>query len=133
MNETNTPETPYVQAPSDKTKDERMWAMITHLSGFAMYISGIGHIIGPLIVWLIKRDSSPFVDDQGKEALNFQISFSIYMLGAFLLFITVIGAIIAIPLFFVLPIAQIILMIVAAIKANEGVAYRYPAIIRFIK
>jgi Domain of unknown function (DUF4870) len=55
-------------------KDQRTWAMIAHLSGFAMYMSGIGLILGPLIVWLLKRDGNPFVDDQGKEALNFSIS-----------------------------------------------------------
>ncbi len=115
------------------SKDERMWAMVAHLSGFAIYITGVGHIVGPLIVWLMKRDGNPFVDDQGKEALNFQISWSIYMLANFLLFITVIGAIIAVPLFFILPIYHVVCMIIAGIKANDGVTFRYPATIRLIK
>ena len=114
-------------------KDERTWAMLAHLSGFAMYLTGIGHILGPLIVWLLKRDGSPFIDDQGKEALNFNITYSIYVIIAVICAITIIGLVVAIPMFFVLPILHIVFMIVAGIKANEGVAFRYPATIRFIK
>jgi len=114
------------------TKEERLWAMGAHLSAFAIYFSGVGHIVGPLIVWLVKRDTMPFVDDQAKEALNFQISWTIYLVANFLLFITVIGAFIAIPLFFILPIFHVVCMIVAAFKANDGVRYRYPMTIRFV-
>ena len=109
-----------------------MWAMIAHLSAFAIYFTGVGHIIGPLIVWLVKRDGNPLVDDQGKEALNFQISWTIYLIVNFLLFITVIGAIIAIPVFFILPVFHVVCMIIAAIKANDGIAFRYPLCIRFL-
>jgi len=59
------------------TKDDRTWAMLCHLSGLAGYVVPFGNIFGPLIIWLIKRDQSWFVDDQGKEALNFQISWAI--------------------------------------------------------
>ncbi len=113
-------------------KDERTWAMLAHVSAFAIYFTGIGHIVGPLIVWLVKRDGNPFVDDQGKESLNFQISWSIYMIANFVLFLTVIGAIIAIPVFFILPVFHVVCMIIAAIKANDGVAFRYPLCIRFL-
>lgn len=106
--------------------------MIAHLSAFAIYFSGIGHIVAPLIVWLSKRDGHPFIDDQGKEALNFQISWSIYMIANVILFITVIGAVIALPLFFVLPVFHVVCMVIAAIKANDGVAFRYPLCIRFL-
>ncbi len=129
MEPSDSPATAVTLAPS---KDERMWAMIAHLSAFAAYFTVVGHLLGPLIVWLSKRDGNPFVDDQGKEALNFQISWSIYMLANFLLFITVIGAIIAIPVFFVLPVFHIVCMIIAAIKANDGTAFRYPLSIRFL-
>ena len=114
------------------SKDERTWAMLAHVSAFAIYFTGIGHIVGPLIVWLVKRDGNPFVDDQGKESLNFQISWSIYMIANFVLFLTVIGAIIAIPVFFILPVFHVVCMIIAAIKANDGVAFRYPLCIRFL-
>ncbi len=114
-------------------KDQRTWAMIAHLSAFAYYISGIGHIIGPLIVWLSKRDGNPFVDDQAKEALNFQISITIYVIAAIIMCVTIVFAVIGIPILIVIHAFQIVCMIIAAIKANEGVAFRYPLSLRFIK
>ena len=110
-----------------------MWAMLAHVSAFAYYFSGIGHIIGPLIIWLAKRDSHPFIDDQAKEALNFQISVTIYAIGAVLLCFTVILAIIGIPVLIGLHVFQIVCIIIAAIKANDGVAFRYPLTLRLIK
>ncbi len=110
-------------------QEQRTWAMLAHLSAFAMYFTGIGHILGPLIVWLLKRDGNPFVDDQGKEALNFQITFSIYIGVAFLLCFVLIG----IPLLWALGIFHIVCMIIAAVKARDGVTFRYPATIRFFK
>ena len=126
------PSSPVTVEAAASTKEERLWAMIAHLSAFAMYFTVIGHIVGPLIVWLAKRDGNPLVDDQGREALNFQISWTIYLIANFILFITVIGAIIAIPIFFILPVFHIVCMIIAAIKANDGVAFRYPLCIRFL-
>jgi len=73
-----TPKPPPGPAPTPDDKDEKLWATLCHLSTFAFYVSGIGHIVGPLVVWLIKKDQYPLVDDQGKEVLNFQISMSIY-------------------------------------------------------
>ena len=106
--------------------------MIAHLSAFAMYCTAIGHIVGPLIIWLAKRDGHPFIDDQGKEVLNFQISWTLYVIANFLLLLTVIGAVVAIPLFFVLPAFHVICMIIGGIKANDGITFRYPLCIRFI-
>ena len=97
-----------------------------------MYATGIGHIVGPLVVWLAKRDGNPFVDDQGKESLNFQISWTIYMIANVILFFTIILAPIAIAGFFILPIFHVVCMIVGAVKANEGVAFRYPLCIRIL-
>src|SRR5205809_671571 len=98
-------------------KEQRTWAMIAHVSGFAGYLTGIGHLLGPLIVWLAKRDGKPFIDDQGREALNFQISISIYALGGIIMCFTVILAIIGIPLLIALGVFQVVCMIIAAIKA----------------
>lgn len=110
-------------------KDARTWAMLCHLAGFFFYVvPGVGHILGPLVIWLIKKDEYGFVDEQGKEAINFQISMSIY---GFIFGILVI-AFIGIPLLVLLWFAHWILMIVAAIKANDGDHYRYPLIIRLI-
>ncbi len=110
-------------------KEARTWAMLCHLGVFAGNIIPFGHIIAPLVIWLIKKDESPFVDDQGKESLNFQISMTIYFIIALLLMFVFIG-------FILLPalvIFDLVIVIVAAVKVNEGVKYRYPLSIRFIK
>jgi uncharacterized Tic20 family protein len=109
-------------------RDSRMWAMFCHLAALAGY-TGIpfGNVIGPLVVWLIKKDDHLFIDDQGKEAINFQISMTIYLIVAGLLCFVLIG----IPLLIFLAIAQVILIIIAAVKANSGELYRYPFAIRF--
>lgn len=88
-----------------------------------------GSLLGPLIVWQLKRESDPFVDAQGKEALNFQITVALAMFVSFLLMLVVIG-------FFLLGLvclAALVLTIIAGIKANEGKAYRYPFCLRLIK
>ncbi len=109
--------------------DERQWGMIAHLSALAGLIVPFGHLLGPLIVWLVKKDTMPFVDDQGKEALNFQITLSIALFVCFLLIFVAIG-IVLMPL---VGLAGLILAVIAGIKANEGVAYRYPFTLRLIK
>jgi uncharacterized protein len=117
------------QATAEISKDQRLWAMIAHLSAFSYYVSGIGIVLGPLIVWLAKRDGNPFVNDQGKEALNFQISVLIYGLMMLPLCLILIG----IPMLAALHIFQIVCIIIGAIKANDGVAFRYPLTIRLVK
>lgn len=109
-------------------KQERTWGMFCHLSALAAFIFPFGNIFGPLIVWLVKKDESPFVDDQGKESLNFQISFTIYCIIATVLAVIFIGIILLIAL----GIAFLILVIIAAVKANEGEEFRYPFIIRLV-
>ena len=124
-----TPETPAVQS------DERTWALIGHLSAFSAFITGIGCLLGPLIVWLVKRDTLPFAGEQAKEALNFNITVAIAFVGLWILtFITFgIGIILTIPLGLLLFVGWVVLTIIAAIKANEGVAYRYPFALRLVK
>lgn len=102
--------------------------MLAHLSALSGFIIPFGSILGPLIIWLIKRDEMSFVNDQAKEALNFNISMTIYMLVSLVLVFVVIG----IPLMIVLGIAWLVLAILAAVKANEGVAYRYPLTLRLV-
>ncbi|WP_139489852.1 DUF4870 domain-containing protein [Brevibacillus dissolubilis] len=111
------------------SKDERTWAMVAHLVVFSSFIIPFGNIIGPLVVWLSKREQSAFVDHHGKEALNFAISTMMYAFVSFLLTIVVIGifALIALGLFWMT------VTIMAALKANDGEVYRYPLTIRFIK
>ncbi len=113
-------------------KQERNWALLCHLSAFAGYVMPFGNIFGPLLIWLLKKDESPLVDYHGKESLNFQISLTIYALvGAFLL-ITIIGIPLGMLLLLFAVIAQIVLVIVAAVKVSSGEEYRYPFTIRFI-
>ena len=112
-----------------ENKDERMWGMFCHLFALGGYIIPLGNIIGPLIAWLIKKDEYPFVDDQGKESLNFQISITLYLLVSAILIFIVIG----IFLMIAIGIFGLIMLIIASIKANEGEAFRYPLCIRFIK
>lgn len=110
-------------------KESRTWGMIVHLAALAGFIIPFGNIIGPLIIWMLKKESIPFVNDQGKEAINFQISLFIYGIISGILIILFIGVLllIALGIFF------LVFTIIAAVKANEGVAYRYPLTIRFIK
>lgn len=111
-------------------KDARMWGMFCHLTALSAFIGvPFGNIIGPLIIWLIKREEFSQVEDQGKESLNFQISMTIYTLVSFFLCFVIIG-------FLLLPavlLVDLILVIIASVKANKGELYRYPFTIRFIK
>ena len=111
-------------------KDERMWAMFCHLTALSGYIVPLGSIIGPLIIWLIKREDYALVNDQGKESLNFQLTMLIgFLISIPLVFVFCIGWLLAI----VLAVLDLVFVIIATIKANEGVAYRYPMCIRFIR
>lgn len=115
--------------PPEISKDERNWGMFAHLSSFLGWIGiPFANIIAPLVMWQIKKDEMPFGSSEAKECLNFQISMTLYAIVGFLLIFVVIG----IFLLIALAIANIILTIMAAIKANEGIAYRYPLTIRFI-
>jgi uncharacterized protein len=127
-------------SPLGPTQEERQWAMFAHLSALlggllTSALGGWGTFIGPLVIWLVKKDSMPFVNDQGKEALNFNITVAIAMLALVILTIFSLGILIfiTVPLGIVIGIGWLVLTIIAAIKANEGQAYRYPVAIRLIK
>jgi len=110
-------------------REERQWAMFSHLGTFAAFIIPFGNIIAPLIIWQIKKDESQFVVQHSKESLNFQISLMIYGLASAMLVLVLVG----ILLLFGLIVFNIIAVVIAGIKANEGACYRYPMTIRFIK
>ena len=114
--------------------EERQWALIAHQSANVAAVIGLS-FLGPLIIWLVKKDTMPFVDDQGKEALNFNITVLIVFAILWILtFITFgIGILLTGPLMFIVGLAALVLVIIAGIKANEGVAYRYPFAIRLVK
>jgi len=110
------------------SKDEKMWGMLCHLSALAGFVIPFGNIIGPLVVWMLKKDEFPHVDDQGKEALNFQISMTIYFIVGAILILVAIGIVI-LP---ILGIFWLIMIVIASIKANDGEKYRYPFTIRLV-
>ncbi len=110
-------------------KQERMWAMFCHLGTFLGYLIPFANIITPLIIWLMKKDESSLIDDQGKESLNFQISIMIYYIISLLLTLLIIGVLFLIGLV----VFNLVVVIIAGIKANNGERYRYPITIRFIK
>ena len=126
---------PQVSVPATPSSDERTWALIGHLSAFTFFVSGIGCIVGPLVVWLIKRDTLPFAAGQAKEALNFNITVAIIAVAMWIFsFITLgIGFLLTIPLGLALFVAWVVFTIIAAIRANEGVDYRYPFTLRLVK
>ena len=107
---------------------EKQWGMIAHLASFAAFIVPFGHIIGPLIVYIIKKDEYEFVRDQGKEVLNFQITWTIIFIISAILILILVGIFLLIGF----GIAWLILIIIGGTKANEGVYYRYPMSIKFI-
>jgi len=112
------------------TRKARQWAMICHLVALVGLLgNGIGFLLGPLVVWLVKRHDDPFIDEQGKEAVNFQITMLIAALVSGVLIFVLIG----IPLLIVVAILTIVFPIIAAVKANQGEHYRYPLSIRMIK
>ena len=112
------------------SKDEQNWAMFCHLAALSGFVIPFGNVIGPLILWLIKKDTMPLVDQHGKEALNFQITVSIAMLISFLLMFVLIG----IVLVFVVGLGALIMTIMATVKVSNGeLDYKYPFALRLIK
>jgi uncharacterized Tic20 family protein len=108
---------------------ERTWVILCHLTALSLFVGlPFGNVIGPLVIWLIKKHESPAIDTHGKEALNFQITMSIYTLLAGLSIFVLIG-------FLLLPavlVANLVLIVIASIKASNGELYRYPLTIRLI-
>ncbi|MFW6357885.1 MAG: DUF4870 domain-containing protein [Chroococcales cyanobacterium] len=115
------------------TESEKQWAMFSHLGFFAGFLFPFGNIIVPLAIWLIKREESAFIDEHGKEIVNNQISFTIYAIACIILMFTLIFLVIGLPLILILVIVNIIFVIQAALKAQQGLQYRYPLTFRFIQ
>lgn len=113
-----------------RLRRDRTWDALCHLLALAGFVGiPFGNVVGPLILWVIKKDEMPSVDAHGKESVNFQISMTIYTIAAGLSVFVFVG-------FVLLPavlIVNLVLVIIAAVKAGQGEAYRYPLSIRFIK
>lgn len=110
-------------------KDERTWGMLCHLSGLAGFMVPFGSVIGPLVVWLMKKDEFAFVNDQGREAVNFHLSMLIYEIIAFFMVFIFIGFLV-LPLLLIFELIQVVL---ATVSANDGKPYRYPMTMQFVK
>ena len=107
----------------------RTWCILAHATALVGFLVPVaGHIVGPLIIWLAKRQDSPEIDAHGKESINFQISMVIWNAIALILCLVLIG----IPILILLHILNIIFVIIASIQASEGKLYRYPLAIRLI-
>ncbi|MHC1480292.1 DUF4870 domain-containing protein [Frateuria aurantia] len=127
---------PVAGLPSDT---ERQWAAVAHASALlGAVLSGVwfgwGCFLGPLVIWLLKRDSLPFAGAQAREALNFNITVALIslVLTLFTLVTFGIGAFLAVPLGIVLGVAWLVYTLIATLKAQAGVAYRYPFCLRLI-
>ncbi len=118
------------QVSAEVNKEACMWAMFCHLAGLcAFVIPFVGNIVGPLILWQIKKDEYPFIDEQGKEAVNFQISMLLYCIVAGVLCFACIGFVLLV----IVGVADTLFAIIASIKAGNGQHYRYPLTIRFVR
>lgn len=130
----DSPMTP-IPTPTVPEKDVRLWSMLCHLTALTgLLIPSFGAVVGPLVVWLVKRNDHPTIDANGKEALNFQLSALLYswglgLLGTLTLFILV--GFLFLFLAFAIGLAALILAIVASIKVSNGETFRYPFTIRF--
>jgi uncharacterized Tic20 family protein len=117
-------------SPQAVSKDEQNWAMICHLSALAGFIIPFGNLIGPLVVWQMKKDTMPLVDQHGKEALNFQITVTIAALICVVLMLVLIGVF----LIMIVGLGALVFTIIAGIKvANGELDYKYPFALRLIK
>lgn len=124
------PLTPLTQEPPLSPESARSWCIGLHLSGLSGLLLPIvlAHILVPLCIWLLKRARSPEIDVTGKEVLNFQISYTLYFLIAGMLCFIFVGFLI----FPLLLISWLLLPIMAAVRTNNGIFYRYPLTLRFL-
>ncbi len=111
------------------SQQERTLAMVGHLLAFAGFVVPFGNLVGPLLLWLLKKDQMPLVAEHAKESLNFQISVTLYAIASSLLALVLIGFFFLAALF----VFALVVVILASIKAYHGEPYRYPLCIRLVK
>jgi uncharacterized protein len=113
----------------DTDRDAKMWGMLTHLLALSAFVGiPFGNVVGPLIIYLIKKDEYEFVAEQGKEVLNFQITWSIIFIISAVLIIVGIGILLLIGF----GIAWLVLVVLGSVAANNGEKYKYPLTIKFL-
>src|SRR5215510_10298931 len=112
------------------SSDVRTWCVLCHAAALlGLFFHFLGHILGPLVVWLAKRGDSPEIDAHGKESLNFQISMLIYNVVAAVFCLVLVGFV----FLAILWVLNAVFVIIASIHASDGKFYRYPMTIRFIQ
>ena len=119
---------PPVQVAGALDDDARLWGMFCHLTALLGYVLPFGHLIGPLVVWLAKREQVPFADQQGREAINFQLSVTLYTVVALIACFVFIGFL----LLFALVVFHVAMTLYAALRAQQGDCVRYPLTLRVI-
>jgi uncharacterized Tic20 family protein len=115
------------------SREDRFWGAVAHLSAFSMYLTGIGFIAGPLVIWLWKRDTSAFAGQEAREALNFNISIFLYYAAAGVMCLTIILIPIMIFVIGLIHVFHIICIIMGGVKAGDGMPFRYPLNLRLVK
>ena len=118
------------------SKDHKQWAMFCHLAGLAGFVIPFGGVVAPIILWQMKKDESPFIEEQGREAVNFNITVAVAAAVTFaVMFVTMFFFIgfLLMPVLFGIMVAHVAYAVIAGLKAGEGVDYRYPWSIRFVK
>ena len=125
MNET----LPTAPATATTSSDVRTWCVLCHVSALiGFFVPWAGHIVAPLIVWLVKRGDSAEIDAHGRESLNFQLSMLVYSIVSGILCLVLIGFV----LLAILHVLNVVFVIIASLRASEGKFYRYPFTIRFL-
>lgn len=114
--------------PGGVTDDDQTWGVLVHASAFAGLFVPFGNVLGPLLVWLIKKDESRFVDENGREAVNFQLTWSVIMFVALLSLFVAVGLLL-VP---IVGLAWLALVVIASAKASDGEVYDYPLTIDFL-
>jgi uncharacterized Tic20 family protein len=130
MNASDSPSSAPQDGPQAQRTEERTWAMIAHLSALAFFVlPPVGGVIGPLVVWLAKKDSSAFVSEAAREAINFNLA----VLAAYAVCVLLMFIFIGILLGAALLVFWLVMTLVAAIRASEGIHYKYPITVRVVK
>lgn len=116
------------EAEYDVSSEDRTWGILTHAAAFAGFGVPFGNVLGPLVIWLVKKEESQFVDENGKQAVNFQITWSILLVLALPTILIGIGVVL-VP---IIALSWLALVVVAMMRASEDQVYEYPLTVEFV-
>jgi uncharacterized Tic20 family protein len=141
MSDLPTPQPPEPPLPPEtpRATNENSWALLIHLSALLHLLGATfpgANVVGPLVLWLIKRNDSPYLDEVGKRVLNFQISWAIYFAivwAAIAILVWILVGFLLIPVAVIMAIVWLIITIIGAMKESNGEPYRFPWTIQFLK